>query len=143
MRPPIDLTAIKLLLDEVPEFSECFEDLLDLYDEDLTPEVVFMELAEFVSTLPARGLGDDVLETCFVAVERVAASGEVVDGRYLVAYPFLSSLSQPERYRSYFGPVTVEVMDQIEAGVELDANGWAVADADIDSSPPAPGPVNP
>src|ERR1022692_2435233 len=80
MRPPIDDEAIEILREEVPEFELAYLDLLDIYDEDLTPEVVFMELADFVIGLLAVSSDDEDVERCFGAIELVATTVE--DGRH-------------------------------------------------------------
>ncbi|MGH9169630.1 MAG: hypothetical protein ACRD0Z_01960 [Acidimicrobiales bacterium] len=124
MRPPIDVSAIELLLDEVPEFGDGVDDLVHLYDDNLCAEVVLMEFADFVDALPG-GQDEYVLGSCFAAVERIAQ--ELDEGRYLVAYSFLACLAHPEMHTAYFGPVTVELMHHLDAGVGLDADGWPVA----------------
>ncbi len=48
MRPPADERAVRILRENVPEFENHYLDLKDIYDEDLTPQVVFNDLAEFV-----------------------------------------------------------------------------------------------
>ncbi len=53
MRPPVDDRAVRILRENVPEFEDHYLDLLDIYDEDLTPQVVFNELADFVTELHA------------------------------------------------------------------------------------------
>ncbi len=92
MRPIVDESAVDLVRQAVPEFEGHYLDLLDIYDEDLTPEIVFMELADYVAQLLATGNYDDVLGRCFGVVEDVAMDGD--DGRQLVALSFLNELSE-------------------------------------------------
>jgi hypothetical protein len=115
MRPPIDEEAIDMLLADLPSFEDHYLDLLDLYGEDLTPEIIFMELADVVSNLPASGHDEDEAEI-FRAVENVAR--EAPDGRFLVTYPFLATLSVARKFacRACFGPITAALADALEAG---------------------------
>ena len=54
MRPEEDDRAARILRENVPEFEHNYLDLCELYGEDLTPQVVFNELAEFVTELVRR-----------------------------------------------------------------------------------------
>ena len=106
MRPPTDDTAVALLRRHIPEFEDQYLDLVDIYDEDLTPEIVFMELADYVANLLVSDESEESLERCLAAVEHVVAlSG---DGATLVASTFVNELPVAFRgaARSYFGPVT-------------------------------------
>lgn len=104
MRPPIDDTALTILRAALPEFEANYLDLLDIYDEDLTPEIVLMELADFVANLVVRPSSDAILERCLAAVEDVASSTE--DGPDLIAYSFLNELPVGTRSAAapYLGP---------------------------------------
>ena len=46
MRPPVDDRGIQILREVVPEFENNYLDLTDIYDEDLTSQVIFNELAD-------------------------------------------------------------------------------------------------
>ena len=90
MRPPTDDTAVALLRRHIPEFEDQYLDLVDIYDEDLTPEIVFMELADYVANLLVSDESEESLERCLAAVEHVVAlSG---DGATLVASTFVNEL---------------------------------------------------
>jgi hypothetical protein len=106
MRPPIDDTTIRILRDQIPEFEDHFLDLLDIYDEDLTAEIVFMELADYVNDLVVTGSGEEQLERCLAAVEVVVVT--TPDGPSLVAYSFVNEIrpGSREAVRSYFERAT-------------------------------------
>ena len=72
MRPQIDDRAVAILLEAVPEFESHYSDLLDIYEEDLTPQVVFNELADLVSELLVQGDSEETLDRCSSALELVA-----------------------------------------------------------------------
>lgn len=109
VRPPVDDSLIALLRSRLPEFDNHFLDLRDIYDEDLTPEIVLMELADFVANLIVGGRGEGTLERCFEALEGLAASGQ--DGPELLAYSFLGELPLTTRdaAAAYFGPAVVNL----------------------------------
>lgn len=113
MRPPIDDTAPTILRAALPEFEDHYLDLVDIYDEDLTPEIVLMELADFVSNLLAGGRCEATLERCLAAVDDVAVSTD--DGPELVAYAFLNELPLPTRaaVAPYLGPVAAELAERL------------------------------
>jgi hypothetical protein len=106
MRPPIDDTAISILRHQIPEFEDHFLDLLDIYDEVLTPEIVFMELADYVTDLVVTSGGEEQLERCLAAVEEVVVT--TPDGPNLVAYSFVNEIRGGSREvaRGYFERAT-------------------------------------
>ena len=116
MRPPIDDAAIMALRSELPEFEDRYLDLLDIYDEDLTPDIVLMELADFVANLVATRDMEAVLERCLAAVENLAAGTE--EGPEIVAYAFFNEipLGSREVVRSYLGPVSTPLAELIYRG---------------------------
>ena len=124
MRPPIDDRAVQILRETVPEFENHYLDLLDLFDEDLTPQVVFNELAEFVSELLHDGESEDALESCATALELVAVEPGA-DGTGLVAFCFLDQLSPfvLEAVRSYLGPVTETILELVEQDLLYEDDG--------------------
>lgn len=89
MRPPADESAVAALRSQLPEFEDHYLDLLDIYDEDLTPEIVLMELAEYVGGLLGEPEAEEILERSLEVVEALAI-GE--DGAELVGYAFLNVL---------------------------------------------------
>ena len=124
MRPPVDERAIRILRENVPEFDDNFLDLLDIYDEDLTPQVVFNELADFVTELLQNGDHEDTLERCFAALELVAVEPGA-DGTGLVAFCFLDQLPPfaLERARSYLEPVTETILELVEQDLIYEDDG--------------------
>jgi len=124
MRPPVDESAARVLRDSVPEFESHYLDLIDIYDEDLTPQVVFNELADFVTEQLHRGESDEVIERCSAALERVAIE-HGVEGTELVAFCFLDQLPPftLERIRCYLQPVTETILDRLEQDVLYEDDG--------------------
>jgi hypothetical protein len=116
MRPLIDDVAITILRHEVPEFEDHYLDLTDIYDEDLTPEIVLMELADFVANIVAGAGSEASLERCLAAIEEVASSTD--DGIELVAYSFLNELPLGTRaaISSYLGPVAANLAQRLYSG---------------------------
>lgn len=128
MRPPEDDHAIAILRDRVPEFEDAYRDLHDIFDEDLTAQVVFNELAEFVATLFEEAEDEDVIERCFEALEQVATQPGG-DGTTLVAFCFLDQLPfwALESARSYLHPVCETILELLDEDlVSDDADGALV-----------------
>jgi hypothetical protein len=116
MRPLVDDAAITLLRTGLPEFEGHYLDLVDIYDEDLTSEIVLMELADFVANL-VTGVGNDAtLERCLTAIDELAANTD--DGPELVAYSFLNELPLGTRgaIAPYFGPVAAHLAERLYSG---------------------------
>ncbi len=124
MRPPMDDRAVRILRENVPEFENHYLDLLDIYDEDLTPQVVFNELADFVTELLKSGDHEDTLERCFAALELVAVEPGA-DGTGLVAFCFLDQLPPfaLERTRGYLEPVTETILELVEQDLLYEDDG--------------------
>src|SRR5271166_5904393 len=124
MRPPVDERAIQILRASVPEFENHYLDLLDIYDEDLTPQVVFNELADFVTELLKHGDREETLDRCIAALELVAVEPGV-DGTELIAFCFLDQLPPfaLEAVRGYLEPVTGTILDQTEQDDLFDDDG--------------------
>ena len=127
----------------MPEFEDHYFDLLDIYDEDLTPQVVFNELADFVTGLLQDGEREDTLERCFAAVEIVAIEPGA-DGTGLVAFCFLDQLPPfaLEMARSYLEPVTETILELVEQDLLYEDDGELPCSPPTDS-PPLPGPPRP
>ncbi|MGC9962230.1 MAG: hypothetical protein ABSE47_10080 [Acidimicrobiales bacterium] len=138
MRPPTDDTAVALLRLHVPEFEDQYLDLLDIYDEDLTPEIVFMELADYVANLLVSDESEESLERCLVVVEHIVATTD--DGARLVASAFVNELppGSREAARSYFGPITDQLADLVWHGVELDDDLLAAVSGGNGAPPATP-----
>jgi hypothetical protein len=120
MRPPTADRAVVMLRREVPEFEDRFVDLLELYGEDLTAEVVFMELADFVTGLLVTCGPPGTLDRCFSVADNVART--VPGGRELIAYGLLNGM--PPAARSLAGPylssVTANLVERLEQGEAVD-----------------------
>jgi hypothetical protein len=124
MRPPGDDRAVRILRENVPEFESHYLDLADIYDEDLTPQVVFNELADFVTELLQLGDREETLERCFAALELVAAEPGA-DGTGLVAFCFLDQLPPfaLERIHSYLEPVSETILELVEQDLLYEDDG--------------------
>ena len=124
MRPPVDDRAVRILREAVPECEQHYLDLLDIYDEDLTPQVVFNELADFVAGLVQAGDREDTLERCFAALEQAAVEPGA-DGTGLVAFCFLDQLPAfvLEQVRSYFRPITETIGELVEQDLLYEDDG--------------------
>jgi hypothetical protein len=127
VRPPIDDAAVKLLRSEVPDFEDHYLDLIDIYDEDLTPEIVFMELADFVANLVTGAGSDGSLERCLAAIEQVAATTD--EGGDLVAYSFLNELPAWTRapVMEHLGPVGARLAERLYGDEAADSGGQVAA----------------
>ena len=119
MRPPEDDRAIAILRERVPEFESAYRDLLEIFDEDLTAQVVFNELAEFVTSLFEEAEDEEVLERCFEALEQVASEPE---GTTLVAFCFFDHLPgwALESSRSYLHPVSETIVEMLDEDLIAD-----------------------
>jgi hypothetical protein len=124
MRPPVDDRAIQILREVVPEFENNYLDLADIYDEDLTSQVIFNELADYVTDLLQVGDREDTLERCCAALERVAVE-QGADGTELVAFCFFDQLPRfaVERIRGYLDPVSETILEQLEEDVLYEDDG--------------------
>ncbi len=72
MRPPTAEEAVAVLRRDLPEFEERYADLQELYGEDLSSEVVLMELADFVTVLLVGCGSAGTLDRCFAAADEIA-----------------------------------------------------------------------
>jgi hypothetical protein len=124
MRPPIDDRATTILRDNLPEFEGRLLDLSDLYGEDLTPQVVFNDLAEFASELLAEGEDEGSLERVCAALELVALEPGA-DGTGVVAFCFLDQLPPfaLEAIRSYLHPVTETILELVDQDLLYEDDG--------------------
>jgi hypothetical protein len=131
MRPHIDDTSVRVLLKALPEFETNYLDLVEIYDEDLTPQVVFSELAEMVSDLLEEDEDEELLESCFQAVETVATTPGV-DVAEVIGYAFLQGMrpSARELADSWAGPTTASVLQELDA-CTLDLGDDLLTDRDI------------
>lgn len=124
MRPPGDDRGVSILRQHVPEFENYYLDLIDIYDEDLTPQVVFNELADFVIEMVQLGDRDETVGRCFSALELIALDPSL-DGTELIAYCFLDQLPPfvLDRVRGYLEPVTETIFDEVDQDYLYDDDG--------------------
>ena len=115
MRPPVDDRAVQILRENVPEFENHYLDLLDIYDEDLTPQVVFNELADFVTAMIHLDDRDETIERCCAALELIAVEPGI-DRTELIAFCFLDQLPPFafQRVRGLLEPVTASIFEQAD-----------------------------
>lgn len=116
MRPPIDDHAVTMLRDLLPEFEDRYLDLADIYGEDLTPQVVFQELAELLGDILRAGSDEELTERCFRALEAIASSPRV-DATELVGLCVFEQLAPIalDRARTYLGPSSERILERVEA----------------------------
>jgi hypothetical protein len=122
MRPEPDERPILLLRRAVAAFEERYLDLLTIYDEDLTPAVVFAELAELVSALAdsdSDESGEAVLEECFSAVEAILCLADF-DAEEIIGWSFFDQLpsSVLDHLSPYLGPHAEEFLRERELEAE-------------------------
>lgn len=131
MRPNVDDRAVRILRAALPEFEDCYLDLVEIYDEDLTPHVVFSELAEFVGNLLDEDDDEELLERCFTAVEAVATTPGL-DSVEVVGYGFLDGLRPDslEMANAYLGPATERILAGLDSG-ELEMQGEDLSGDDV------------
>lgn len=97
-----------------PEFDEYYRELERAYEEDLTDEVVLNELADFVSDLLAQGGPEPLIERCCQVFEAICADGRIDPVATLYDQVLLClSPSTFERLRSYFGPATEALVEEM------------------------------
>ncbi len=97
-----------------PEFDELFSELAELYEEDLSDEIVLNELADFMADLLARGGPEELLERCCAVLEELAAD-ERVDPVELLYDQLLACLppSLFDRLLGYLGPRVSELVSSL------------------------------
>ena len=106
---------VTALLQAVPEFTQCYLDLVDEADGHPGTNDAFCELADYVAEL-ASGLEQfrPVLVRCLAAIEGVAATSD--DAEELVGWCFLDYLSLDTRRAAlpWMGPSTLSILEAIE-----------------------------
>ncbi|MHB8244787.1 MAG: hypothetical protein ACYDGN_05425 [Acidimicrobiales bacterium] len=90
-----------------PEFGSYYRDLENLYEEELTDEIVLNELADFFADLLNGSGPDEVIERCCECFEALCHDPRLDPGLTLYDQ-LLAYLSPPtlERAWAYFGPAT-------------------------------------
>lgn len=98
-----------------PEFEELYLDLAEIYQEDLSDEIVLNELADFMTDLLVRGGHEDLLERSCEVLEQLATD-PLVDATSTVYGQVLACLSPAvlDRARPYLGPAVEELLGEIE-----------------------------
>ncbi len=121
MRPTIEgieQRAVAELLQAVPELEDRYDELLDIYEDDLGADVVFGELADLVNGVVLGTKGDEaLLDRCLEVVESLAEMGDP-DADEIVGFYFLDQLSPGtlNRVTSRLGEHTLDVLDSLESG---------------------------
>ena len=106
---------VTILLKALPEFTPAYMELVAACDDDPGAAVVLTGLADFVSSLAESiDRNSPVLDRALAGVETVASGTPDADD--LVAGAFLESLSPDDirRLRPRFGPITTELLDEVE-----------------------------
>jgi hypothetical protein len=121
MRPTIsgvEQRAVADLREAVPEMESRYQDLVDIYEDDIGADVVFGALADFVNDVMLGGDGDTaLLDRCLDFIESLAELGDP-DADEIVGFYFLQMLSPGTlaRATSRLGEYTNEVLDRLESG---------------------------
>jgi len=121
MRPTIEgveQRAVDELRQAVPELEDRYDELLDIYEDDLGADVVFGELADLVDDVVLGKQGDEaLLDRCMDVVESLAELGDP-DADEIVGFYFLDQLSPGtlNRVTSRLGEHTLDVLDRLESG---------------------------
>jgi hypothetical protein len=128
MRPTIegvDQRAVAELRQAVPELEDRYDELVDIYEDDLGADVVFGELADLVNDVVLGKRGDEaLLDRCLDVVESLAETGDP-DADEIVGFYFLDQLSPGTltRVTSRLGEHTLDVLDRLESGDLGDPEG--------------------
>jgi hypothetical protein len=128
MRPTIegvDQRAVAELRQAVPELEDRYDELVDIYEDDLGADVVFGELADLVNDVVLGKRGDEaLLDRCLDVVESLAETGDP-DADEIVGFYFLDQLSPGalNRVTSRLGVHTLDVLDRLESGDLGDPEG--------------------
>jgi hypothetical protein len=121
MRPTISSVEQRALADlreAVPEMENRYQDLVDIYEDDIGADVVFGALADLVNDTVLGGEGDmALLDRCLDFMESLA---ELVDpdADEIVGFYFLDMLSPGAlaRITPHLRESTNEVLDRLESG---------------------------
>jgi hypothetical protein len=128
MRPTIEgveQRAVAELRQSVPELEDRYDELVDIYEDDLGADVVFGELADLVSdVVVGKEGGEALLDRCLDVVESLAETGDP-DADEIVGFYFLDQLSPGalNRVTSRLGEHTLDVLDRLESGDLGDPEG--------------------
>jgi hypothetical protein len=104
---------VSLLLDQAPEFTDRYLDLVEAADGDPGAAAAFVELADYVAGL-ATALEQfrPALVHCLGAVEKVAETSE--NAEELIVWSFFDNLSPDDirRLDLWIGPRTRSLLDE-------------------------------
>jgi hypothetical protein len=121
MRPTIDgveQRAVAELRQAIPEMEDRYEDLVDIFEDDIGADVVFGALADLVNDIVLGGAGDEaLLARCLDLVESLAEQGDP-DLDEIVGFHFLDVLSPGtlDEVTSSLGEHTRGVLARLESG---------------------------
>ncbi len=113
------------------DFECTFLDLVRIYGEDLTDEILFDELADYLSDAVMSPFAEDkVIERCCQALDELCTTPGI-DPVRMVYGRVLGDLSPVvlQRLRSYLGPRLEALLDEVE---QLDELGELGEPDDID-----------
>jgi hypothetical protein len=116
MRPALEDRATPIVRANLPEFEDRYQIVAEAYGEDLTPQVVLNELAEYAAELVRTDEPGDALARCLRAVELVATAPDA-DGTELVAFCFLDQLPGFARAQiaPYLEPSSARILEALQA----------------------------
>jgi hypothetical protein len=100
-----------------PDFESTYLDLVSIYGDDLSDEILLEELADYLSDAVMSPFADDaVIERCCSALDALCLSPNI-DGVSMVYGQVLRALAPAvlERAQSYFGPATEAMLDKVNA----------------------------
>lgn len=109
--PPALICARVVHARLAPEFDELFSELAELYEEDLSDEIVLNELADFMADLLATGGHEELIERCCALLEELAADRRVDPVASL--YDQLLGCLPPsllDRLAGYLGPLASDLV---------------------------------
>jgi len=115
VEPFADMTAVDTIVRHLPAFGGPYRSLVQDYGEDLTPQVVFQELADLVAlALMEAGEHERFLEETFAALEHVA-NLERATAVEAVGLCFLASLPAEALglAEAYLGPRTEAILIEL------------------------------
>ncbi|HEX4541056.1 MAG TPA: hypothetical protein VH112_12510 [Acidimicrobiales bacterium] len=128
MRPTIEGVehrAVDELRQALPELEDRYDELVEIYEDDLGADVVFGALADLVNDVVLGKEGDEaLLDRGLDFIESLAETGDA-DVDEIVGFCFLDQLSPGTlaRVTSRLGGRTLEVLDRLERGDLGDPEG--------------------
>lgn len=110
---PVLLCARLIRARLTPEFDEVFSELAELYEEDLSDEIVLNELTELLAELLSAGDRQELVERCAGVIEELVRDDRIDS---LIVYDQLLGLLPPflfERFLPYLGPATAALVASV------------------------------